>query len=795
MGIVGIWIARVRRIDLVWVDRVAAVLVSVGAIVDAGSQPHRSLGAFAVASLLMLTGSIAWRRLYPLATTLVAVSALIVFTVASRYHGDGSFEVAAIALNFYTLGRRSPTRAGVVRSAALLAYWLAGAAVVTYVPPGGDAGSFVGGWAFAGLLPFAVGWVLERRRTLASELSDQAAQLRGDQELRARRAAVEERNRMARELHDVIAHCMSVMVVQTGAARRIASTDIAAAGSALWAVERSGREALVELRRMVGALRRESDDPAGSAPPGLGQLEALAERARAAGLPVDIQIEGRPWDLPPGVDLVAYRVVQEALTNAIKHAGPARASVTVVVGAGVLELRVADTGRRAGEKLGGERAQNGSGHGLVGMAERIGLYGGTLLADARPGGGFEVNAQIPLGQAVPPAVASPEPGAQRVIGAEEGRLPWQRLDPMIALVSLVALEAAVLGAGHRRGPLALDLLVAAVIALGALWRRRAPLGFLLVVAVLGSVMNTYLIEPNSSPLISAYLLLVPSYAVAAWAESTEAVLGLALMLGGGAVSELIAQRGQAGDFAGAAFAVAAAWAVGRAVRSYRLLTAELARTSARLAAEREDRARLAVAAERSRIARELHAAVAGSVAAMVVQTEAALRQLDQAPAGADRSMDAVERTGRLALADMRRILGVLRHGDDRGELRPQPGVDQIYALIERARQHGQPVELSVDGEPGTLSPGTELGLYRILETALHAARRQDKAPVAVHLRFGADDLDLHLTGLCDGSNGWPTEAMRERLRLCGGQLDPQPKGDEGWSFGARLPYAPQEQLV
>ncbi len=256
MGTLGTWIARTRRIDLVWVDRATAGVLALGAILDAGSQPHRSLGAVAVASLVVLTGSIAWRRARPAATTLVAVSALIVFTISTRYHGDGSFEVATIALNFYALGRRS-TRSSALRLAVVFAYWLAGAAVVTYVPPGGTVGDAVGGWAFAGVLPFAVGWVLELRRELAGALRVRAAQLRGDQELRARRAAVEERNRMARELHDVIAHCMSVMVVQTQAAHRIAATDIESARDALQTVERSGREALVELRRLVGALRRD----------------------------------------------------------------------------------------------------------------------------------------------------------------------------------------------------------------------------------------------------------------------------------------------------------------------------------------------------------------------------------------------------------------------------------------------------------------------------------------------------------------------------------------------------------
>jgi signal transduction histidine kinase len=792
---VGTWIARVRRIDLAWLDRAAAAMFAVGAVADASSQPHRSLGVIGLASLLVLMSTIAWRRAYPAMATFVAVSALSAFTIASRYHGDGSFEVAAIALDFYMLGRRSAGRSSLIRSAALLAYWAAGAAVVTYVPPRGTVGSFVGGWALAGVLPFAVGWMLERRRALAGELTARAVELRDEQEFRARGAVVEERYRMARELHDVIAHCVSVMVVQTQAARRIASIDSEATRNALGVVERSGREALVELRRMVGALDRRSDDPADTATPGLGQLEALAGRARAAGLPVDVRVQGQPAGLPPEVDLVAYRVVQEALTNAIKHAGSARAIVTVVVGTDQLELVVADDGRGPDGAAGSERAEsNGSGHGLAGMAERVGLFGGALRAGARPGGGFEVEASIPLRTTISaPRARDREPTAEeRQTGSTEPQLRWPWLDAVIALVFLVALEIGVLAASHRHGPLTVDLIVAAVIALAAVWRRRWPLAFLIVVGVLGSVMNAYLVELKNSPVVGAYFVLVPSYAIAAWAEGREAALGLGILLGGAAVSELITDRGQAGDFVGAAFAVTAAWAAGRAVRSYRLLTSELARTSQRLAVEREDRARLAVAAERSRIARGLHAAVAGSVASMVVLSQAALRQFDSDPAGAERSMDAVERTGRLALADMRRILGVLRHGEHDGQLRPQPGVDQIYPLVERARENGQPVELTVDGNPGTLSPGIELGLYRILESALHDIRPDQQAPVIVRLRFGAEALDVHLAAGRDGPNEWPTGAMRERVLLCGGRLDREPSGVEGWRFSASLPCAVME---
>ncbi len=666
-------------------------------------------------------------------TTLVAISGLIVFEAVSRYNGDGSFEAAAIALNFYTLGRcGSRGRESTLSTVILFAYWVAATFVVTYVPPGGSVGSAIGAWAVIGGLPFVVGRTLSARKMLTEELKEAMARLRDEQELNARAAAAEERNRMARELHDVIAHCMSVMVVQTGAARRVLETDMKAAREALRFVERSGREALVELRRIVGVLSRRSDDPAA---PALSQLDQLIERFRSAGLPVELQIEGQLSVLSPWLDLVAYRVVQEALTNAIKHAGPARAAVRVKVGTQQLDLEVSDTGH--GPSPTGANA-NGS----------------ATEADSD--------------------------------------LRWLWLDPALAGLLLVVLETAVLTTSHRRGPLVLNVLAVAGIAAAAVWRRRSPLLFLILVGVLGSLMNTYLIELKNSPLIGAYFVLVPTYTIAAWAERREALIGLAIFLGGAAISELTAQRGKLGNFVGAAFTVCAAWAAGRAIRSYRLATAELRRINARLAVEREDRARLAVVGERSRIARELHAMIAHLVQAMVVQAEAALSLIGRDPKQADAAMETIESTGRVALAEMRRVLGVLRHGRDAGELAPQPGVDQIYALVQRARERGQTVELKVDGEAGNLAAGVELGLYRILENALQSVRRDS---LSVALKFGVDDLELLLTAGRDGPNGWPTVAMRERLALCGGKLEPDEADQDGWRFSARMPRGLQGALA
>jgi signal transduction histidine kinase len=200
---------------------------------------------------------------------------------------------------------------------------------------------------------------------------------------------VEERARIARELHDVVAHSVSVMTVQTGAVRRLLTPDQERERETLLAVERTGREALNEMRRLLGMLRA-TDEAEGLAPqPSLRQLDTLVEQVREAGLPVELKVEGAPVDLPPGLDLSAYRIVQEALTNALKHAGPARATVAVRYGPDELELEIADDGRGAANGT-------GTGGGLVGMRERAALVGGRLEAGPRNGGGYAVRARLPL---------------------------------------------------------------------------------------------------------------------------------------------------------------------------------------------------------------------------------------------------------------------------------------------------------------------------------------------------------------------------------------------------------------
>ncbi|MFI2738121.1 sensor histidine kinase [Streptomyces sp. NPDC018711] len=220
--------------------------------------------------------------------------------------------------------------------------------------------------------------------------------LRTEQEAALRRAVEAERSRIARELHDVVTHNVSMMTIQAGAARTVLATSPEQAREAMLAVEAAGRTAMSELRHVMGLLTMSTDGPdpavdvALAPQPGLDALAELTDRVRASGVPVEVAVRGVPVELPAGVDLAAYRVVQEALTNAVRHAAGARVSVEVEYGADRLRVEVCDTG---GHRL--RTAEPGGGHGLLGLRERLAVYGGTLDAGSRPHGGYRVRAVIP----------------------------------------------------------------------------------------------------------------------------------------------------------------------------------------------------------------------------------------------------------------------------------------------------------------------------------------------------------------------------------------------------------------
>jgi signal transduction histidine kinase len=269
-----------------------------------------------------------------------------------------------------------------------LAIALGAAGVVTLNDPGQGWSDFAGVvllFSIAWLTGFAIGRKLEQ----ASAAQERAERLESEREAEARAAVAEERARIARELHDVVGHSVSVMTVQASAVRRRLLPDQEQEREALEIVEQTGREALAEMRRLVGVLRRPEEAPALAPQPSLQHLDRLVAQAGESGLPVELRIEGEPTPLPPGVDLTAYRLVQEGLTNAIKHARASKADVVVTYSDGTVEVSVTDDGTGDGDGGGG-------GHGLVGMRERVSVYGGELEAGPRPEGGYALKARLPV---------------------------------------------------------------------------------------------------------------------------------------------------------------------------------------------------------------------------------------------------------------------------------------------------------------------------------------------------------------------------------------------------------------
>jgi signal transduction histidine kinase len=354
-------------------------------------------GGVAVGLVLATTLPLVWRRRHPLTVGLVTGLATAAYGVA--HYPDLAMPIAIGGV----VGMYSVAAWG-SRRASLLAGGIAvvAVAVVMSVP---RADADVVDAAFVSLA-LAGAWVLGDRarvqHALTAELQERAARLERDRAEEARRAVASERARIARELHDVVAHHVSMMVVQAEAGP-VASEPARAAG-AFEAIAATGRQALVEMRRLLGVLRGGEEPAPSLAPqPGLAEVPSLVEQVGRAGLEVELTVEGTEAPLPAGIDLSAYRIIQEALTNAVRHGGPGRARVLVRYGDRDLELRVRDEARAAGGdgRPVADAAHAAQGRGLLGMRERAALFGGELRAGPEPGGGFTVEARLPIGTAGP----------------------------------------------------------------------------------------------------------------------------------------------------------------------------------------------------------------------------------------------------------------------------------------------------------------------------------------------------------------------------------------------------------
>ena len=328
----------------------------------------------------------AWRA--PLAS-LLAVDLLFLLDaiLGGRLLDSSQVAVFLCVVGVFLVGLRAPARHLAIGAVAATGLLTATSLVE------GAPGDLVSGIAWVAIVPVAIpalaGRVLRSRNALNHRLDEQAREIEDNRAEREQAAVLSERTRIARELHDVVAHDVSVMLVQAAAAKRTVPADPERARAAIAAVEETGREALGELRRLLGVLRRGDEELALAPQPSLVRIGALVERMRATGLPVELEVGGAPVHLPLGVDAAAFRIVQEALVNVMRHAAATRALVRVDYEPAAVELVVSDDG-------GAEDGPIGDGRGLVNLRERVALYGGELRADRRRPYGFELRARLPI---------------------------------------------------------------------------------------------------------------------------------------------------------------------------------------------------------------------------------------------------------------------------------------------------------------------------------------------------------------------------------------------------------------
>jgi signal transduction histidine kinase len=381
---------RLRKTSLWVLDAVLAtaflVLVLVGHFAASGhtGADYRDADVFSVLLSIGVAVPFYFRRHAPLAVLLVCEVCVVVLTTRQYQTGAAPY---VLLVGVYTVAAWCDVRDRVVAVAAVAI----GLAIVAIVGIPGANGADVAFNFVIFAAAYLFGSTMRNRRLYSEQLEQRARDLERDREDDARRAVADERLRIAQELHDVVAHSMGVIAVQAGVGAHVIDTDPEEARRSLDAISRTSRSTLAEIRGMLGVLREDGD--ASYAPaPGLADLDRLVRDVRDAGVEVEVQTEGTRSELPLGVDFTAYRIVQEALTNVLKHAGRAHATVVVGYEDGALRLEIDDDGRGVNG-----RATEG-GHGLIGMRERVAVYGGAFQAGPRSGGGYRVTARLPYGE-------------------------------------------------------------------------------------------------------------------------------------------------------------------------------------------------------------------------------------------------------------------------------------------------------------------------------------------------------------------------------------------------------------
>ncbi|HVV75103.1 MAG TPA: sensor histidine kinase [Mycobacteriales bacterium] len=386
---------RLRQAIFDWAGPV--VIAVIGVVDIASHQDTKDFpGSPAVHLTYLLVGAaiFGFRRRFPIFVPFLVIAVATAWATRWQGHNQGAFEAFLLMVAAsYAIGADNRGIRQRWASAALVGYFVA--SQILLLATSGSLGDLLPLIVWMAVA-WGIGLVIRSRGDQARRARRLAAQLEESQQHRTAEAVEQERSRIARELHDVVAHGLSVIVVQAAAERRALShgtADPVSTAAVLDSVERAGREALVDLRRLLGLLRQVDEQPSLEPQPSLAQLDVLTAPLHEAGLEVAVRVEGSAQELPAGVGLTAYRIVQEALTNVLKHAQARRVDIVIRHARGRLDIEVVDDGGGTGR----EPAAPGGGHGLLGMRERVSIFGGTVTTGPRPEGGWAVKARLPLG--------------------------------------------------------------------------------------------------------------------------------------------------------------------------------------------------------------------------------------------------------------------------------------------------------------------------------------------------------------------------------------------------------------
>jgi signal transduction histidine kinase len=636
---------------LIVADCVGAAAIAAATLASLASLNTSAPLVLVIGAIVVGSATVAWRRAAPYPAALVALVSVVAYQRLT-HQAITDQPPFAVLLTIYSAAAQGIGRRQIGRLVGLVGVSLGATVLVASNSPSFSVATVVKAALPVVVAPAVAGLTVAWRRSLTRRLALTRALIEDEQELRVARAVVDERNRLAREVHDVVAHAVSVMVIQAGVARLTLLDDPSTAESALRKTVTAGREAIAELGRMIVPLRPNEAEDAGQ-PPRIGRLRELTQAVSGVGLATKLVIEGTPGRLSEDMEQLVYRVVQEALTNALKHSGGGSAVVTLHVDDGAADVRIVNRAVERAVQL----ELEGAGQGLAGMAERVTNHGGTLRARELFDGAFEVWAQVPLVPGPDEGSKSGRPRTSNIRRLWFASAHWRPV--MFAAATLLALELDAALSSWRRGSLAANVVLVGAIALVTRWRRDRPLAACVAINALSIPLSGGLANITQATIVSTFVFVVPVYSVAAWASLRSASVGLGVTLAA-MISAGVWHHAPSSAIVANSLLTLGLWVVGRLIRQQRRLAADLEQASAALLADRTERQQVAISAERDRIVIDLQVSVTREVNEMVAVAETILGEARFSSVDNVDVVATIEASGRTALAQMRHVLGVLR---------------------------------------------------------------------------------------------------------------------------------------